>query len=93
MADIWLVREHQLDKADLRARINGLLVELGRELGVSGRWEGDICTLKGTGIEKGEIRLGEGKVELDVTLQMMARMFKGVVEDKLVKRVDAILSA
>jgi putative polyhydroxyalkanoate system protein len=92
MADILVIRPHTLPLSELRARVEALLYELGREYGVYGRWEGSVCRLTGSVIERGEVRLEADRVELELDLPGMARMFKGKIEGAILERVDKALA-
>jgi putative polyhydroxyalkanoate system protein len=92
MADILVIRPHTLPLPELRGRIESLLYDLGREYGVFGRWEGGACRLTGAVIERGVIRLEADRVELEVDLLGMARMFKGKIEGAILERVEKVLA-
>ena len=92
MADIYIKKEHTLSDADVRERVNTLLSELGKEFGVVGTWEGNVCNIKGTGIDSGSVTISKESVELEISLQMMAKMFKGTIEGKILSKIDKLLA-
>jgi len=88
MADISIVKQHEIDTGILKERLEGLAAELKRKYGVRSRWDGDTCLLDGAGLKKGVVEMSGSQVKIEVTLGMMAKMLKGTIQ----KEIDAKLA-
>ncbi|MCP4677659.1 MAG: poly(3-hydroxybutyrate) depolymerase [Deltaproteobacteria bacterium] len=92
MADISKSRNHNLDPEVLRQRLHSLAEEMGRKFGIKYRWDGDTCVLSGSALKKGELTMTDSTVSIELTLGMMAKMFKGQVEKEIDSRIDKLLA-
>ena len=91
MADISVNKEHDLDKAELKSRLDDLVEHLTSRYGLKAVWSDDTCTLTGTGLKKAVLVMRDGSVSLDINLGMMGRMFKPQVEREVTRWVEKIL--
>ena len=72
---------------ELRAGIDRKLSEMG----VSVSWQDDSARIEGKGV-KGDCRLNNAGVDLDLKLDMFASMFKSTIEQKLESYLDKLSS-
>lgn len=93
MADIKITKNHSLEPAELRARVEGVVEEMKSKLGFSGSWKGDTCTMSGKGIKKCEIRLAPSTLSFELDLGMMFKVMKGPIEKQIEERVSKIVGA
>lgn len=92
MADISKSANHQLDVETVRKRVEDVAGGIARKMGVTYSWEGDTCVLKGGGLKNGAIKVTASDVSIELTLGMMARMMKGVIEKEIDAKVKEIVS-
>jgi putative polyhydroxyalkanoate system protein len=93
MADITVRRNHEVEKDVLRARLDDLVADLKAKYGLTANWDGNTCTLTGSGLKKAVLVMSESEVALDITLGMMGKMFKPQVEKEVAKKVEKILDS
>jgi len=91
MADITMVKQHDLEIETLRARLQELADWLKQKYGIRSRWQGDSCLLEGSGLKKGVVAITPSAVKVEVTLSMMARFLKGQVEKEINNKIDKVL--
>ncbi len=89
MADIKMSRAHEYTKDEAKKRIDRLLVKMSERMGLKCEWQGDTCTF--TGPAKGEIKVGEKNVDVEVKLGLAAKMMKGMIEKQLSDGLDRAL--
>jgi len=93
MADIKITKNHSLEPAELRTRVEGVVDEMKSKLGLSGSWKGDTCTVAGKGIKRCEIKLSPSTLSFEIDLGMMFKVMKGPIEKQIEERVTKIVSA
>lgn len=91
MADITMVKQHDLEVEVLRERLQELADWLKKKYGIRSRWQGDACLLEGTGLKKGVVAVTPSEVRVEVTLAMLAKMLKGQVEKEIETKIDKVL--
>ncbi len=92
MADISKSRNHSIDPEDLKQRLQSLAEEMGRKFGIKYRWDGDTCVLSGSALKRGSLTMTESSVSIELTLGMMAKMFKGQIEKEIDSHIDKLLA-
>lgn len=82
MAKISMTREHGLEEADVRERIEKLADKVASRLGGGWRWQGDqaICEARGA---KACVGYDDQQISIDVQLPAMLRPFRGKLESKI----------
>ena len=85
MADISKTKNHSMDIATVKERVEKVAGDIAKKMGVKYSWNGDVCDLKGSGLKNGKITVTDSSVSIDLTLGMMAKMMKPVIE----KEIDA----
>ncbi|MBW2276273.1 MAG: polyhydroxyalkanoic acid system family protein [Deltaproteobacteria bacterium] len=91
MADITMVKHHDLEIEVVRERLQELADWLKQKYGIRARWQGDSCLLEGSGLKKGVVAISGSEVKVEVTLAMMAKFLKGQVEKEIGKKIDKII--
>ena len=87
MADISKSRDHEMDLAELRPKLEELAEEMASKFGIKCRWEGDTCHLSGPALKNGLLKMTPRTVSIELTLGAMAKIFKGQIEKELDKRI------
>jgi putative polyhydroxyalkanoate system protein len=91
MADISVTRDHSIEPAELRKRLDRLADDMKRKFGITSRWDGDTCHLSGAGLKGGKLVMTPSKVSLEITLGMMAKLLKGQIEKEIEVKVADLL--
>ena len=91
MADISKSTTHSMDTAVLKERLQELTSEMEKKFGIKATWEGDSCKLTGKALKSGKIWLTQSEVAIELTLGMMAKVFKGQIEKEIEKKVEKML--
>ena len=92
MADISKTASHQLDVEEVKLRVEKVAGEIAKKMGVKYAWRGDVCDLKGGGLKSGKITVTKSDVSIELTLGMMARMMKPMIEREIDDKVKDIVS-
>ena len=92
MADISIRKNHGVDVAVLRGRLEELAKELKAKYGIRSRWEGDRILIDGGGVKQGTVEITASTLALDVTLGMVARLLKPKIEEEISKKVGKLLA-
>ncbi|HEB88566.1 MAG TPA: hypothetical protein ENI85_03260 [Deltaproteobacteria bacterium] len=82
MSDISIVRNHQLDKEEIRARIGKLADKISDRLGGSWCWEGDeaVCESRGA---RARVGYDERSISIEIALPRTLRPFRRKLESKV----------
>lgn len=92
MANIHIKRNHNLDRAAARAKVEELAKSLQDKLGANYHWDGDCLRFTRTGAS-GFIDVSrEGEVEVDVKLGLVLRPMKGMIENSINEGFDTALA-
>jgi putative polyhydroxyalkanoate system protein len=92
MADITLVKPHNVEIPVLRERLQGLADWLKKKYGIRSHWEGDSCILQGSGLKRGVVAVTPSEVQVDVTLSMMAKFLKAEVRKQIDEKIGKAIS-
>jgi putative polyhydroxyalkanoate system protein len=91
MADITMVKHHDLEVDLVRERLQDLADWLKQKYGIRSRWQGDTCLLEGSGLKKGVVSVTSSEVKVEVSLSMMAKFLKGQVEKEIDKKITKVI--
>ena len=91
MADISKTKNHSMDIASVKARVETVAGEIAKKMGVKYSWNGDVCDLKGAGLKNGKITVTDSTVSIELTLGMMAKMMKSVIEKEIDEKINQIV--
>ncbi|CAB5079185.1 hypothetical protein D3OALGA1CA_4354 [Olavius algarvensis associated proteobacterium Delta 3] len=89
MPDIDFTRNHTLDVDTAKRRLQAVAEDLEQKYGIQSSWEGNTCRLSGTGIKNGTLRISESTVAIQVTLGLLAKPLKSIIE----KQIDSQFGA
>ncbi len=92
MADISKSANYDFDIETMRSRLTDLAEEMSRKFGIKYHWDGDICVLSGSALKRGAINMTESTVSIELTLGMMAKMFKSQVEKEIDSRIRKLVA-
>jgi putative polyhydroxyalkanoate system protein len=91
MADIEIRKTFTMPIGKARKAAQAVADELAKQYNIAYEWEGDVLTFQKTGL-KGELRLAPKKIEIDVSLGFVMRMFKDPMRSEIEKNIDKIFS-
>jgi putative polyhydroxyalkanoate system protein len=82
MADVTVEQPHDGDQARARSSAERVLARMAEKMGVRAHWEGDTAHLSGgMGLKSGTVRVGPASIQIEITLALMAKPMKGMVEE------------
>ncbi len=87
MSRINIRREHDLTRAAAREKVEHVAEVLAKRFDADCRWQGDTLAVKHPQVN-GSITLGERDVVVDAKLGFMLAMFKGRIDEELVRVLD-----
>jgi putative polyhydroxyalkanoate system protein len=90
MANIHIERDHHLGLDNARAQVEELARSLREELQADYEWRGNRLVFERPGAS-GTIDVGPDHIDLDVELGLALSMIKGVIEERINRRLDAAL--
>jgi putative polyhydroxyalkanoate system protein len=95
MATIDVTRSHSLPKEEAKKRAEDLAKSMQEKFSLEWKWSGDSIffdaprgAAKGT---KGEVRVTEKDVRVQIDLPFLLRVMKGTVESKVNEKLNALL--
>jgi putative polyhydroxyalkanoate system protein len=91
MADISKTKTHSMDIATVKERVEKVAGDIAKKMGVKYSWSGNVCDLKGAGLKDGKITVTDSSVSIDLTLGMMAKMMKPVIEKEIEAKIAEIV--
>lgn len=92
MADISIMKNHNLDMDTARTRLEGVAVDLNKKYGIKSTWTGNTCSLSGTGLKKGTLELKDSSISIEITLGMLAKAMKGKIKEQIDAQFTKVLS-
>lgn len=87
MSRIHIRREHDLTAGKAREKVDHVAEVLARRFDADCRWTGDTLTVTHPQVH-GTITLGRRDVVVDAELGFMLAMFKGRIDEELVRVLD-----
>ena len=82
-----IVREHSLGIEEAKRRVDQVADELGGNLGLNHRWEGDRLLVKRPGVT-GHIDVGEDRVEVHVRVGLAMIMLREPIRSAIENSID-----
>ncbi len=92
MADIKKSANHSMGIDEVKQRVEKVAGEIAKKMGVKYTWDGDSCDLAGSGIKSGRIAVTASDVSIELTLGMMAKMVKPVIEKEIEAKIAEIVA-
>ncbi|MGM0597651.1 MAG: polyhydroxyalkanoic acid system family protein, partial [Myxococcota bacterium] len=85
-------RNHNLDKDELKNKIESLKDQIEKDYKVKSSWTDDnTMSISGTGIKKGSLNFDDNSIKIDIKLGMLASALKGKIESGINKKLDELL--
>jgi putative polyhydroxyalkanoate system protein len=91
MADIKLNRVHALGLKGAHAAADKMAEKLGKQFGLSGKWQGDTLHFDRPGVA-GLLTVSERDMQLEVTLGFLLKAMRGPIERSVHEQLDAVLA-
>jgi putative polyhydroxyalkanoate system protein len=95
MATIDITRDHKLPLDDAKKKAEELAKGMADKFGIEWKWDGNTIRFdapsgkaKGT---KGEVAVTDKTVRVAIDLPFLLRAIKGVIEDKVKEKLDALV--
>jgi putative polyhydroxyalkanoate system protein len=92
MADINVQRSHHLGLKGAHAAAAKMSVKLGKQFGLSGKWEGNTLHFDRPGVS-GFLTISDHDVKLEVTLGFLLKAMKAPIERAVHRDLDEVLAA
>ena len=89
---IHVVRSHSLGKEKAHQVALKIAERMRDKAQVNYRVQGDIIVMERSGV-KGQLRVGDTDVEVNIELGMMMRPMKGMIETKMAEYFDRYLAS
>ncbi|MDA3864256.1 MAG: polyhydroxyalkanoic acid system family protein [Deltaproteobacteria bacterium] len=92
MASVNIKRNHNLNKDELKSKIESLKDQIEKDYKVKSSWKDDnTMSISGTGIKKGSLNFDDSSINIDIKLGMLASALKGKIESGINKKLDELL--
>jgi putative polyhydroxyalkanoate system protein len=91
MSDINLVRSHSLSIAKAKALVQKAADGLATEYDLESEWHGSTLHFHHSGVN-GQMLVTGSKIELNVTLGLLMKAFRGKFEDRIERDLDKLLA-
>ena len=89
MADIEISRANPYSKEETITRLQDMTQKMEERLKVKVAWSGDKGTFSGPA--KGDIRVSDGSININVKLGLAAKLIKGKIAEGIEKGLDKAL--
>lgn len=91
MADISVRRKHGMEYEEAKGKVHQIVEDLQSSMDfvdkVSWNGAGDAADVKGKGFS-GNFRVDDDEVVIEIDLKLLAKPFKGKIQDKVEQRMD-----
>lgn len=91
MADIRMIKYHQLPVAQARALVQKAADDLAEEFDLVSHWAGNTLHFRRSGVE-GAMRVSPSEIDLEVTLGFLLRAFKAKFVEHIEHNFETLLS-
>jgi putative polyhydroxyalkanoate system protein len=91
MADIKMIKYHQLPLPQARALVQKAADSLAKEYDLVSHWAGNTLHFRRSGVQ-GEMRVSANEIDLEVTLGFLLRAFKAKFVDHIEHNFETLLS-
>lgn len=92
MADIEIRVPFEVGRDEARAAAEKGLARMAAKMGLDVRWIGDRAEVAGTGIKACAVTIAEREVAIEVTLALMAKPMKGLIEQQIRQGIEKALA-
>jgi putative polyhydroxyalkanoate system protein len=91
MADIKMIKYHELPVAQAKQLVQKAADDLGEEYDLTSEWHGDTLRFHRSGVE-GQMKVTAAEIHLDVTLGFLLRPFKAKFVEHIEHNFDRLLA-
>lgn len=91
MANIHLLREHDCSIAELKQKIDQMMISISEKLEFDSEWENDSEFIFRRRGANGRINISENQFELTLNLGLMYRALSSQIEKKIISAVNTQL--
>ena len=91
MADIKMIKYHELPVAKAKQLVQKAADDLGEEYDLTSEWHGDTLRFHRSGVE-GQMKVTAAEIHLDVTLGFLLRPFKAKFVEHIEHNFDRLLA-
>ncbi len=91
MADIKMIKYHQLPMPQARALVQKAADDLAAEYDLVSHWAGNTLHFRRSGVQ-GEMRVSASEIDLEVTLGFLLRAFKTKFVEHIEHNFDTLLA-
>ena len=91
MSDINLIRPHSLSITKAKTLVQKAADGLGSEYALESEWHGNTLRFHRSGVD-GQMLVTDSKIELNVTLGLLMKPFKGKFVDQIGRELDKLLA-
>lgn len=91
MADIKMIKYHQLPMAAARSLVQKAADDLAEAYDLTSRWVGNTLYFRRSGVE-GEMRVSESEIDLEVTLGFLLKAFKTKFVENIEHTFETLLA-
>ena len=91
MADINLIRAHNLGLKAARTAADKMMTKLSEQFGMSGKWSGDTLVFERSGVS-GTLAVTDKEMVLAVTLGFLLKAMRGGIERSVNEQLDKVLA-
>lgn len=93
MADIKTTRNHSLSDSELRSHLEKLAAGISSQFGIQCDFQENAVHLSGSAVSTGKVTWTSETVSVELTLGLMAKMFRHRIQEEIEKQMDAIVAA
>ena len=93
MADIRKTRNHSLTESELQSHLENLAVDMERQFGIQCDFREKEVHLSGSAVTNGKVTWTSEFLTIELTLGLLAKMFKYRIEEEIEKHMDAIVGS
>ncbi len=93
MADIKTSRNHYLDESELRSQLENLAAEMRKKFGIQSNFQGNVVHLSGSTLISGAVKWTSNTLTIELTLDLIGKMFKNQIEKEVEKQIEAIVAS
>jgi putative polyhydroxyalkanoate system protein len=91
MADIKMIKYHELPMVKAKALVQKAADDLGEEYDLTSEWHGDTLRFHRAGVE-GQMKVTASEIHLDVTLGFLLKPFKSKFVEHIEHNFDRLLA-
>src|ERR1035437_2777786 len=91
MSDINVARSHSLSIAKAKSLVQKAADGLATEYDLESEWHGNTLRFQRSGVD-GQMLVTDSKIELNVTLGLLMKPFKGKFVDRIERDLDKLLA-